>query len=515
MRDLAVMICYLLVEALAQCQSFNKRYDFMGWGYAQTAFNIEIRPDGFITIGGGTDHDTIGPGQVFSHGSVHLTMIDLYGQKLWEKRAFRPFHTSLPGWSNCCDTIPGGGYVVGGTSEDTTGFDEVYLMRFDAQGDTLWTRVFGDPGGNEFWIGQQVKRTNDGGFVIAGFTEQGNWSGFALKTDSLGNELWRRTYGWSPAYSDGIGAVEASLTGDLFMAGTRFLNDGTGDNWVQRTDSVGNVIWSVSWGGSYSEGSCNITNTSNGDLLVFSGRGYGPSYSLMRPYVARLDSTDGSILWEHEFGPILPGQHFLSGKECPNGKIIAAGRTFEQPGPSVQKGLLALTSATGDSLWKYYYFYVDTLVSTGQGTFYDVIPTADGGFIAAGTVNNPVGQGNPPGYSQDTWVVKVDSLGCIVPGCNSVGITEQATNLLDAISIFPNPAHDGQQVTVQITLPPSVAHLPMQLSVVGMDGRVVQQQRIAGNGAHQLALPAVSAGLYYIHLAADGKWLTGGKLMIQ
>jgi hypothetical protein len=298
-----VVVLMLLAEALAFGQGFNRRYDAFGWGNAQTAFGIERHAAGYVVTSGSYDTDSLGPDLWLTHVSVILTYLDMNGVKLSEKRTYRPYHGTYPGWANCCDTVPGGGYVVGGTSEDTTGFDEVYLMRFDADGDTLWAKAFGDPNGALFWIGQQVKHTPDGGFVVSGFTEQGGWDGFALKTDSAGNEMWRRTYGWSAMHSDGLASVESALNGDLFMSGSRFLSDGTGDNWVQRTDAAGDVIWSVSFGGPYSEGSCNISRTMDGDLLVFSGQGYGPSYSLMRPYMARINGTDGSILWEREFGP--------------------------------------------------------------------------------------------------------------------------------------------------------------------------------------------------------------------
>jgi hypothetical protein len=72
MRLLLLAIC-LLVEALAFSQGFNRKYDFLGLGTAQTALNIELLADGYLTIGGGTDYDSIAPGEFFVHGSVHQT----------------------------------------------------------------------------------------------------------------------------------------------------------------------------------------------------------------------------------------------------------------------------------------------------------------------------------------------------------------------------------------------------------------------------------------------------------
>jgi hypothetical protein len=389
-------------------------------------------------------------------------------------------------------------------------------MRFDSNGDTLWTRVFGDPNGNNFWSGQQVKRTMDEGFLIVGYTgpiAATSWSGFAIRTDANGNEIWRSTYPWPGNQYTILTSCALAADGDLVMSGSRFPTSTNGDYWVQKTNGSGAILWSVSWGGVFTDGIHQIISSSDGHMLACGATNYASGQTNMKPYLVKLDSSDGSIIWEREYGPQHYSHLFHSLSENPNGSVIAAGRYFEQPGPTSQKGLLALTSALGDSLWKYSYFYVDSIMSTGQGSFYDVIQANDGGFIAVGRVNNPVGQGNPPGYSQDTWVVKVDADGCIVPGCDEVGITEQATNLLGAISIWPNPAHG--QTTVQLTLPPDVANGPFELTLVATDGRVVRRERIAGNGAHTLALHELPAGMYYVHVADGGKWLTGGKLMVE
>jgi len=515
MRAATLTAC-LLVGALAVGQGFNKRYDFLDWGTAQTALGIELLPDGYLTIGGGTDYDSIAPGLFFAHGSVHLTRLDLNGNVLWEKRSWRPLHSALPGWSNCCDTIPGGGYVVGGASEDTTGFDEVYLMRFDANGDTLWTKVFGDPNGNQFWIGFQVKRTPNGDFLVVGITGQnGPFNAFVIRTDSDGNELWRRIYVYAPGIEGGLGALALATADEFFSCGTIALNSNNSDHWVQRHRPDGTVRWQVAWGGIWREGSMHLSTMSDGHVIASSGMGYAANLTQMRPYLAKLDSANGGIIWDREYGPIGYGTQFFPAKECPNGDIIAAGVTYANFGMgSGQKGLLCRTTSSGDSLWMFAYYSVADGLTNGTGRFYDVLPTADGGFIAAGAAYFSATGNNPPGISQDTWVVKVDSLGCVVPGCNNVGITEQATNLLGAITIWPNPAHE--QTTIHLDLPPSVAHLPLQLSVVGIDGRIVIQQAWP-RGVSDFSFPVsgFASGVYYVHVANEGKWLTGDKLVVE
>jgi hypothetical protein len=512
MRLLLLAIC-LLVEALAFSQGFNRKYDFLGLGTAQTALNIELLADGYLTIGGGTDYDSIAPGEFFVHGSVHQTRIGSNGGVLWERRAFRPHHSALPGLTNCCDTIPGGGYVSGGSSEDTTGFDEAYLMRFNTQGDTLWTKAFGDPSGNKFWIGFQVKRAPNGDFLIAGITDQnGPFNAFVIRTDENGNELWRRVYAYNPSSEGGIGALIAVENGNLFTSGTRSVAPGNADRWIQKLNSSGAVLWQASWGGAWPEGSTHITSLSDGNILVSGGIGYAAQQTEMRPYLAKLDSADGSIIWEREYGPLAYFTQFFAAKETPTGDLIAAGVSYANA-TTDQQGLLCRTTSEGDSIWMYNYFYQDEVMSDGTGRFYDVLPTADGGFIAAGATYFSASGNNPQGISQDTWVVKVDADGCIVPGCNMVGITEQATNLLDALRIWPNPAQG--QCTVHLDLPASIGTGALLLTVVAADGRVAQQHSLAGNGTHPLDLHGLSAGLYHVHVSQGGRWLTGGKVVVE
>jgi PKD repeat protein len=80
---------------------------------------------------------------------------------------------------------------------DTAVEYNVYLIKIDSLGDTMWTRTYG--GNNVDW-GASVQQTTDGGYIVAGYTESfgaGSDDVYLVKTDSLGDTLWTRSCGGS------------------------------------------------------------------------------------------------------------------------------------------------------------------------------------------------------------------------------------------------------------------------------------------------------------------------------
>ena len=81
----------------------------------------------------------------------------------------------------------GGGFLIGGyTSTFGGGFFDFYLVRTDENGDSLWTRTYG---GSWQEMAYDIKETDDGGFVIAGYTQTygaGLFDFYLVKTNADG-----------------------------------------------------------------------------------------------------------------------------------------------------------------------------------------------------------------------------------------------------------------------------------------------------------------------------------------
>jgi hypothetical protein len=496
----------------ADAQGFNKRYDAFGQGFVQGSYGIERAGTGWLVLSGSYEPDTLGPDSVVGQYRFVLTTIDEDGAIIVEQRYRAAGYSSYLGWSDCCDTVQSGGYIVGGSSLSYDQVVEARLVRFNAQGDSLWSRSFGSAG--HFWIGQQVKQVSDGGFLICGITDAASYQdGFAIKLDSAGSEEWRQSYGLGGMVPDAFSAVVELADGYLLTGRSTPQNDG--DMYAVRINAYGQEIWTMRWGGVFDDAQVHSYLSQDGSVILSGGFGYAAGGQSTVPYLAKLDTADGSLVWEYEYGAPLYGTLLFAAKECSNSDIIACGVTYDG---GYEQGQLLRTTSAGDSLWMRKYWFHDSIIAQGEGRFWDVLPTDDGGFIASGFANAPFDDPYPPGYSQDSWVVKVDSLGCILPGCDGVGIVEQVTNLSNALTLYPNPVSVNGQVTVQLTLPTSMQiNKPLRLVLTSMQGQLVRELALPAQHDQRVVLDlgGLAAGLYSVHIADGGRWLTGARLVME
>jgi hypothetical protein len=171
-----------------------------------------------------------------------------------------------------------GGYVlVGYTTSFGAGGVDWWLVKTDADGDSLWSRRYGGPE-NEWCYA--VLQTADGGYVLAGggysfgAGTPNNANMWLLKTDANGDSLWSRAYGGIDRES--AHAMIQTSDGGYALAGfTGSYGAGDLDMWMVRTNANGDSLWSQTFGGSEKEECESMLQTDDGGYIL---AGYTESF---------------------------------------------------------------------------------------------------------------------------------------------------------------------------------------------------------------------------------------------
>jgi TolB-like protein len=134
-----------------------------------------------------------------------------------------------------------GGYIIGADLDNFDGQSyNVYLIKTNANGDESWTKTYG---GNDYDNGGSAQLTTDGGYVIAGSTRSfgaGEFDFYLIKTNANGDTLWTKTFGGS--LYDGAFSVQETSDGGYVIAGqTRSFGAGNSDVYLIKTDANGVV----------------------------------------------------------------------------------------------------------------------------------------------------------------------------------------------------------------------------------------------------------------------------------
>jgi hypothetical protein len=108
---------------------------------------------------------------------------------------------------------------------------DVWILKLDTVGDTIWTRNYG---GSERDYGRSVQQTNDGGYIIAGDTKSfgaGDYDIYLIKTDGNGDSIWTKTYG---GLNNDCGySIQQTSDGGYIVAGyTESFGAGYSDVWL-------------------------------------------------------------------------------------------------------------------------------------------------------------------------------------------------------------------------------------------------------------------------------------------
>jgi len=256
-----------------------------------------------------SDGGYIVAGSTMSYGIgdeyLWLLKADALGNKTWD-RTFGGFASSSGDGGWAVDEAEDGGYVVAGyTKSHSSGGKDLWLLKTDANGEKAWDRVFG---GKKDAVGMSIRKTEDGGFIVAGRTNSFGSGGndiWLLKVNSTGSEEWNRTFGGQK--EDVALQVEEALDGGYVVVGRTETADGNGNTdgdgnvstLLIKTDSSGEVQWEKGLGQDVQGVATSLALTSDGGYIL-AGREETPVQN-RDLWIVKVNST-GEVQWETAFG---------------------------------------------------------------------------------------------------------------------------------------------------------------------------------------------------------------------
>lgn len=408
-----------------------------------------------------------------------------------------------------------------------------WLVRTDAMGDTLWTRVFPGIGSGQYGD-RYFYETPDGGFTFL--------SGWPNKTslvhvDANGQTIWNKELytGTANAMSQTPGGCIITGQESDTMFNTKLTVCKVSDN--------GDIIWKRNYSPHPSTSGISphpkaIRETKEGGYIV-AGNMYN-FYFIDIPFLFRIGPA-GDSLWYREYN-FFGDQSIHSVDTTMDGGFIACGNMNAN-----NRGFVMKVDHTGDSLWTYIFFspsdlYLASVLTTEDsgavvcggtsilfqsidsnkvylvkfsaggniewerfiGTFGDsygdcIEHTQDNGYIICGGV---IPYGTPTKYNG--ILIKTDGNG------NMTGIEN---HLAEANTWFyPNPASDY----TNLSLPANNSGLPAKIKLYDLLGQLAKTVDMPINQAiYQLDITDLPPGIYIAIIETNNKPAGRAKLVVK
>jgi len=394
---------------------------------------------------------------------------------------------------------------------------QIYLTKTNLlSGDTLWSKAYGKAGWH--FMGREIKKTKDGGYAIVGktflATNQGHEKVILLKIDSNFNQVYGREYSTNASANErGWALIETWDGGFLLSCNSNYQGICPGCNSVDfmadllliKTDAVGNQQWVKKippweWK-QFTWSMYNITTLSDSSYLFVGEKGFRKigNGSLYRFQFAFFKfSIDGSLVDSVSISggtdALLTNSIMLS-----DSNVLAVGLENDPAISNIgQTGIILKIGQNLQLHWKKGYHLSPPGLPYYE-EFYDAVEMPDKGFIICGRTY-------ADSTNQNGWILRVDSFGCLEPGCQLNSAVEAPTIQEQDIGITLSPNPTSGQVNLALKHEGAVL---LGVRVLDVQGRVVsdmQYLRSAGWRECVLDLSGEPAGVYVAQVRTSKGW---------
>lgn len=325
----------------------------------------EVPAGGFVAVGYTSD-------STVSDSDAYVVRMTALGDTLWTFR--QNIGLSKKDLFYKVIVASDGGFVMCGYTSSITGIsDDILIVKLNSAGQMVWTKTLGGAGRDR---AQDIIELSNGSFVVTGYTTSSPasyYDAFLYKINSSGDSLWYKLYSTGSFLYDDANSVRALSNGGFLMGGQSANGANGFDQFLIRTDDSGNVLWTKKFGTAATD---NIEYIAVGNNCFYlAGGTAGAGMGGDDGYVVKTD-TVGNVIWAKTYGGSFPDD-FHTVQITGDGGLIMAGTT-SSTGPLQPNMWLMRTNSDGDSLWS------NTYGGDNHDHGYSGIQSSDGGYVIVG-----------------------------------------------------------------------------------------------------------------------------------
>lgn len=317
----------------------------------------------------------------------------------------------LTNYFNAITPDPAGGFLCVGTNNFTgfpgVGFGDAWMVKFNNEGDTLWTRTMGNK--TEDDAANAVIPTSDGGFIVGatsfGYQKPGRSDWWLIKLNSNGDTVWTRVVG-TPDYYEYLTSIIPASNGDFIVAGIR--STPVGNILITKFDHNGNMIWEKYLDEFIGGFTTSMSVTPDGSIYVSLGT-TGSDYGIVKL------NANGEKIWSKVLGSNKVDVPESIRSTADGGCIVVGTSYGSENGDVTGKNHSSNTDlwivkldASGNISWN------KLLGGSGfdsYGRNAGIALTSDGGYVFAAVAGSQDGDAGTNQQAGGTWLFKLNNSG--------------------------------------------------------------------------------------------------------
>jgi hypothetical protein len=254
---------------------------------------------------------------------IWLRRIDADGREVWTRTAGGA--DGLDDFGAAVAVDEAGDVVVAGfVGTGTMDWDDIWIAKYDADGNPIWSRtVRGSGGGSDH--AYAVATDPDHNVVVAGVVDEGEGRAiWVAKLDPDGRDVWARTDAGASWMDDEANGVACDESGGIVVSGFTDMGDATTvDVWVRRYDPNGEGVWTSTHDGGHGgwDRGRAVATDAAGRVFV---AGDTESAAGLDGWVGGFDAA-GAFAWEQTFTSAGSGFDVATGIAVAGDDVVAVG----------------------------------------------------------------------------------------------------------------------------------------------------------------------------------------------